>query len=74
MRRIIGLVLYLLWGVNEVKAQDVEWIKSRLLMTHDFYNRIIYTRDIKLWGAKKITGRHRKKHCDDLKAIVKILR
>ncbi len=76
MRRIIGLVLCLLWGVNEVKAQGVEWIKSRLLMTHDFYNRIIYTRDIKLWGQKDYwatpeeTLRRFKGDCEDI-AIAK---
>ncbi|KIF51587.1 hypothetical protein [Vibrio owensii] len=49
---VIGLVLCLLWSVNEVKAQDVKWIKSCLLMAHDFYNRIVYTQDTALWGEK----------------------
>ena len=52
MKRMTVVLLCLLSAYGEVQARDVAWIKHRLLITHDFYNRIIYTQDMTLWGQK----------------------
>ncbi|ALR95799.1 transglutaminase-like cysteine peptidase [Vibrio alginolyticus] len=76
MKRMTMLLLCLLWGYGEVQAHDVAWIKHRLLITHDFYNRIIYTQDMTLWGQKDYwatpeeTLRRFKGDCEDI-AIAK---
>ncbi len=76
MKRITMMLLCLFWGYGEAQARDVAWIKHRLLITHDFYNRIIYTKDITLWGQKDYwatpeeTLRRFKGDCEDI-AIAK---
>ncbi len=52
MGRMTMMLLCLLWACGETQARDVAWIEHRLQGTHDFYNRIIYTQDIVLWGKK----------------------
>lgn len=43
----------MLWQHGEVQAQDIAWVKSRLMITtHDLYNRTIYAQDMTLWGQK----------------------
>ncbi|HBC3388327.1 TPA: transglutaminase-like cysteine peptidase, partial [Vibrio parahaemolyticus] len=74
MRRMI--MMCLLWGVGDAQAREYVWIKHRLLITHEFYNQIIYTRDITLWGQKDYwatpeeTLRGFKGDCEDI-AIAK---
>ncbi|EHV5557996.1 transglutaminase-like cysteine peptidase [Vibrio parahaemolyticus] len=76
MKRMVIMLLGLLWVHGEVQARDVAWIKHRLVITHDFYNRIIYTQDMTLWGQKDYwatpeeTLRRFKGDCEDI-AIAK---
>jgi len=68
--------LCLLWTYGEAHALDIAWVKHRLLISHDFYNRIIYTQDTALWGKKDYwatpeeTLRNFKGDCEDI-AIAK---
>ncbi|WP_180766296.1 transglutaminase-like cysteine peptidase [Vibrio parahaemolyticus] len=76
MKRITMMLLCLLYAYGEAQARDVAWIKHRLLITHDFYNRIVYTQDMTLWGQKDYwatpeeTLRRFKGDCEDI-AIAK---
>ena len=76
MKRMIMMGLCLLCVYGESQARDVAWIKHRLLITHEFYNRIIYTQDMTLWGQKDYwatpeeTLRRFKGDCEDI-AIAK---
>ncbi len=58
MRRMIMMSLCLLWDIGDAQAREYVWIKHRLLITHEFYNQIIYTRDITLWVRIFIQADH----------------
>ncbi|HGZ7315400.1 TPA: transglutaminase-like cysteine peptidase [Vibrio parahaemolyticus] len=72
MERMMVVLLCLFWVCGETQARDVAWVAHQLQSTHDFYNQIVYTQDMTLWGQRDYwatpeeTLQHFKGDCEDI--------